>query len=42
MGEGFGGASEEQKVQPLEIPRQCHVDRYWRDSLSLLAGQVFA
>ena len=22
----FGGASEEQKVQPLGILRQCHVD----------------
>ena len=28
MGEVFGGASEKQKVQPLEILRQCHVDRY--------------
>ena len=36
MGEGFGGASEKQKVQPLEILRQGHVDRYWRDSFSLL------
>ena len=27
MTEGFGGASEQQKVQPLGIPRQCHVDR---------------
>ena len=27
MSEGFGGASEQQKVQPLGIPRQCHVDR---------------
>ena len=26
MGEGFGGASEKQKVQPLGILRQCHVD----------------
>ena len=27
MSEGFGGASEQQKVQPLGILRQCHVDR---------------
>jgi len=27
MGEGFGGASEKQKVQPLGILRQCHIDR---------------
>ena len=26
MSEGFGGVSEQQKVQPLEILRQCHVD----------------
>ena len=25
-GEMFGGASEEQKVQPFGILRQCHVD----------------
>ena len=28
MSEGFGGASEQQKVQPLGILRQCHVDRW--------------
>ena len=28
MGGVFGGASEKQKVQPLGILRQCHVDRY--------------
>ena len=27
MDEGFGGASEQQKVQPLGILRQCHVGR---------------
>ena len=27
MSEGFGGASEQQKVQSLGILRQCHVDR---------------
>ena len=27
MGEGFGGASEKQQVQPLGILRQCHVGR---------------